>query len=107
VRNIDHTSVGEYTNLNFGYSTRAPQGSTWQNQYYKLVAASPLIGSHIGHANCVNAAYGDTDYPDTSTYFHAILRTAGNSENDAATSSPTRSATTSSRASRDRSRGLT
>jgi hypothetical protein len=86
VRVINHDSVAEYINLNFGYDPT--QGSEWDapsstfdNSYGVITFAAPLVGTHVGDASCVNPAYGPS-WSESDSYFHVILRTAGNSEND-------------------------
>jgi hypothetical protein len=79
LRNINHDSVAEYINFNFGYNAQHPEGSTWEQHYERIVLA--VLYHELGTAECVNAANGPSFDITKDTYFHVILKTAGNDEN--------------------------
>lgn len=85
IRSINHNSIAEFVNLNFGWNGGnewdASNPSTFDNSYGAFVVAIPLLGSHDGETNCVDPAYGPS-WDESDSYFHVILDTLGNSEDD-------------------------
>ena len=86
IRAIDHNSIAEYINLNFGYlpgtGNEWDADSTTSDNHYGIIAfAAPLIFSKSGAVNCVSPAYF-TSWSDSDDYFHVILEAVEADEND-------------------------